>query len=69
MKNQAEFDEVFFPHYRKGHPIDSHPSSSRMEVEYQRDGEAATRSIGMVQNASSSFSYLHNPLWNTNLLG
>jgi len=47
-----------------------------MEVAYQRDEEAATRSkpwkswpTGMVQNTSSPFSYLHNPLWNSNVLG
>jgi len=47
-----------------------------MEVAYQRDEEAATRSkpwkswpTGMVQNTSSPFSYLHNPLWNTHVLG
>ena len=75
QKNQ-EFDEVFFPHYRKEHLIDSCSSLSRMEVAYQRDGEAATRSksrkswpTGMVQNTSSPFSYLHNPLWNTHVLG
>jgi len=47
-----------------------------MEVSYERDEEAATRSkpwkswpIGMVQNTSSLFSYLHNPLWNIHVLG
>ena len=75
QKNQ-EFDEVFFPHYQKEHLIDTHSSLSNLEVAYQRDGEAATRSkpwkswlIGMVQNTFSPFSYLHNPLWNTHMLG
>ena len=47
-----------------------------MEVAYQRDEEAATRSkprkswpTGMVQNTPSPLSYLHNPLWNVNVLG
>jgi len=75
QKNQ-EIEEVFFPHYRKEHPIDSCFSLSRMEVAYQRDEAVATRSkpwkslpIGMVRNNSSPFSYLHNPLWNTHVLG
>ena len=66
---------VFFPHDRKEHPIDSCSSLSRMEVSYQRDEEAATKSKpwkswpkGMIQN-TSPFSYFHNPLWNTNVLG
>ena len=74
-KNQ-EFDEVFSTHDRKEQSIDSCSSLSRMEVAYQRDEEDATKSkpwkswpTGMVQNNSSSFSYLHNPLWNTNVLG
>jgi len=66
-KNQ-EFDEVFFTHDQEEHPIDTHSSVSRMEIAYQRDKEAATRSTGMVQNTSSPFSYLHNPLWNTHML-
>ena len=75
QKNQ-EFDEVFCPHERKEHPIDSCSSLSRMEVSYQGDEEATTKSkpwkswpTGMVQNTSSPLSYLHNPLWNTNVLG
>ena len=47
-----------------------------MEVSFQTDEEATTRSkpwkswpTGMVQNTSSPFSYLHNPLWNTHVLG
>jgi len=47
-----------------------------MEVSYQRDEEAATRPkswkswlTDMVQNTSFPFSYLHNPLCNTNVLG
>ena len=47
-----------------------------MEVAYQRDAKATTRSkpwkswpTGMIQNTSSPFSYLHNPLWNTYMLG
>ena len=43
QKNQ-EIEEVFFPYYRKEHPIDSCSSLSRMEIEYQRDKEVATRS-------------------------
>ena len=43
VQRNQEFDEVFFPHYQKEHPIDSYSSLSRMEVAYQRDREAATR--------------------------
>ena len=60
QKNQ-EFDEVFCPHYQKENLIDCCFSLSRMEVSYQRDEEAATRSkpwkswpTGMVQNTSSN---------------
>jgi len=67
---------VFCPHYQKEHPINSCSSLSRMEVSFQRDEEVATRSkpwklwpTSMVQNTFSSFSYLHNPLWNTNVFG
>ena len=74
--NNEEFDEVFCPHDRKENPIDTHSSLSTMEVAYQRGEEAATKSkswkswpTSMVRNASSPFSYLHNPLWNTNVLG
>ena len=74
-KNQ-EFDEVFFTHDRKEHTIDGYSSLSRMEVSYQTDGEVATISqpwklltTCMVQNTSSPFSYLHNLLWNTHVLG
>ena len=74
-KNQ-ELDEVFYPQDQKEHLIDTHSSLSRMEVAYQRGKEAATRSksqkswpTGMVQNTPSPLSYLHNPLWNTNVLG
>ena len=74
-KNQ-EFDEVFFTHDRNEHLIDTHSSLSRMEVAYQRGEETATRSkpwkswpTSMVQNTSSPLSYLHNPLWNNNVLG
>jgi len=76
VQRNQEFDEVFRPHHQKEHPIDTHSSLSNLEVAYQRDGEAATRSkpwkswpTGMVQNTSSPFSYLHNPLWNTHVLG
>ena len=75
QKNQ-EFDKVFFPHYWKEHPIYSCTSLSMMEVSYQRDEKVVTRSktwklwpTDMVQNNFSPFSYLHNPLWNTNVLG
>ena len=67
-KNQ-ELDEVFCPHDRKEHLIDIHSSLPRMEVAYQRGKKAATRPTGMVQNTSSPLSYLHNPLWNDNVLG
>lgn len=67
---------MFYPHDRKEHLIDTHSSLSRMEVAYQRDEEATTRSkpwkswpIGIIQNTYSPFSYLHNPLWNINVLG
>ena len=73
-KNQ-ELDEVFCPHDRKEHLIDTHSSLSRMEVAYQRGEEAATRSkprkswpTGMVQNTPSPLSYLHNPLWNADVI-
>ena len=62
QKNQ-EIEEVFFPHCQKEHPIDTHSSLSRMEVAYQRDGEAETISqpwkswpTCMVQRTSSPFS-------------
>ena len=60
---------MFCSHDRKEHLIDIHSSLPRMEVAYQRGKKAATRPIGMVQNTLSSLSYLHNPLWNANVLG
>lgn len=44
VQRNQEFDEVFCPHFQKEHPIDTQSSLSNLEVAYQRDGEAVTRS-------------------------
>ena len=68
-RNQTEFEEVFFPHCQKEHPMDSFFFLPMMKATYQRDGEAVAISqpwkpwpTCMFQNTSFPFSYLHNPL-------